>query len=532
MERLFTSGTLLPIYFNDVPPNRRATYVNPVCSEKEKDTGAVKFRMRATIGGNQIDYPYNKTAVTANLESIKILLNAMISDDAGFATMDLEDFYLGTPLPHPEYIRIPTRFIPPKGIAYYKLGQFLHKGALYCAVLKTHYGLPQAGALSQQRFFKHLAQHGYQQLPHSQSLFRNHDGSVRFALVVDDFAVVWRNKRSMDHLIATLRKLYTLKVDWEGSKYLGMDIGIDRSLRHVTISIPGYIEKLLRKIRPLGVKSAMTPSIYIAPNYKSARAQTATIDSSPLASDERKCDIQVIVGTLLHYARTVDPLILTAVHELGSIQAQPTESDCRKAERLPQYVSSHQNIGSRFYASTMQLQVQSDASYLCRTKARSVLGGYHYLGFPDRTNGPIFCTSKIISCVFSSVAEAELGAAFQNAQKAAEFRNTLAELGYPQPATTIMIDNTVAEGLAADTINAKRSKSMDMRFFWLRDRIKKGQFNVKHLSGKWNIADFFTKSLPKLKFYQFFPYIAINRDELPTIRRRKPTTITMTKTPL
>jgi hypothetical protein len=29
-----------------------------------------------------------------------------------------------------------------------------------------------------------------------------------------------------------------------------------------------------------------------------------------------------------------------------------------------------------------------------------------------------------------------------------------------------MIDNTVAEGLAADTINAKCSKSMDVRFFW------------------------------------------------------------------
>ncbi len=57
----------------------------------------------------------------------------------------------------------------------------------------------------------------------------------------------------------------------------------------------------------------------------------------------------------------------------------------------------------------------------------------------------------------ASVAEAELGAAFQNAQKAAEFRNTLHELGYPQQATTIMIDNTVAEGLAADTVNAKRS---------------------------------------------------------------------------
>ena len=228
MERLLTSGTLKPIMVSDIPPDKSATYVNPVCSEKLRDTGAIKFRTRATIGGNLIDYPYNTTAVTASLEAIKILLNAMISDDINLATIDLEDFYLGTPLPHPEYIRIPTRFIPPKVIAFYKLQKFIYKGALYCAVLKTHYGLPQAGALSQQRLFQQLAQHGYHQLTHSPSLFRNHDGSIRFSLVVDDFAVIWKDKPKINHFIQTLRKLYTVKVDWSGSKYLGMDIAIDR----------------------------------------------------------------------------------------------------------------------------------------------------------------------------------------------------------------------------------------------------------------------------------------------------------------
>ena len=54
----------------------------------------------------------------------------MISDNVNFATIDLEDFYLGTPLPHSEFIRIPTRFIPPKVVAFYKLRQYIHKGAL------------------------------------------------------------------------------------------------------------------------------------------------------------------------------------------------------------------------------------------------------------------------------------------------------------------------------------------------------------------------------------------------------------------
>ena len=131
---------------------------------------------------------------------------------------------------------------------------------------------------------------------------------------------------------------------------------------------------------------------------------------------------------------------------------------------------------------------------------------WDFLGTPELINGPIFCTSKIISCVVTSAAEAELGATFQNAQKGAQFRNPLTELGYPQRATPILVDNMVAEGLATDTINAKRSKSMDVRFSWLRDRIQNSQFFIRHIKGKWNISNFFTKPLPKDKFEQFSPY--------------------------
>jgi hypothetical protein len=53
---------------------------------------------------------------------------------------------------------------------------------------------------------------------------------------------------------------------------------------------------------------------------------------------------------------------------------------------------------------------------------------------------------------------------------------------------------------------------MDVRFFWLRDRIKQGQFAIRHLPGRWNISDFFTKPLPKEKFEQFTPYIIVPVD--------------------
>ena len=59
-----------------------------------------------------------------------------------------------------------------------------------------------------------------------------------------------------------------------------MNIDINRKERHVTLSMAGYIDKLLQEVRPAGVKSAKTPAIYFPPNYKRPGAQTATIDTS------------------------------------------------------------------------------------------------------------------------------------------------------------------------------------------------------------------------------------------------------------
>ena len=323
--------------------------------------------------------------------------------------------------------------------------------------------------------------------------------------------------------------LYQVKVNWNGTKYLGMDIRINRAKRHVTLTMAGYIKKLLKRVCPEGIKGASTPARYTPPNYTKPGAQKATIDSSPFVSEAQTKLLQSVVGTLLYYSRAVDPSICTAVHQLGSVQTKPTENDMANMHRLLQYVSSHSNNGIRYYASSMILQLMSDASYLCRPKARSVCGGFSYLGPPDAINGPISCGSWMINCVCASVAEAEIAGGFQIAQAATHHRRILGELGYPQPPTLLRMDNTVALGLASGRMNAKRSKSMDMRFFWLVDRVAQQQFYVEHIPGCWNIADHFTKPLPKTKFYQFFPYIVINMDEEPKEPEQKSSMVTYPK---
>jgi hypothetical protein len=95
--------------------------------------------------------------------------------------------------------------------------------------------------------------------------------------------------------------------------------------------------------------------------------------------------------------------------------------------------------------------------------------------------------------VVSSAAEAELGALFHNGKEAAWLRTTLTDMGHPQPPTPIQTDNACAAGIANDTVKQRRSKAVDMRFYWIRDRVAQKQFVVHWRKGADNLADYFTK---------------------------------------
>ena len=91
-------------------------------------------------------------------------------------------------------------------------------------------------------------------------------------------------------------------------------------------------------------------------------------------------------------------------------------------------------------------------------------------------NGAVFNISQIVPAVMSSVVEAELGALFVNTKMAVSMRQTLQELGHPQPRTPIQTDNSTAHALLTNKILPKALKAMDMRFHRLRCHAAQGQY--------------------------------------------------------
>ena len=92
-----------------------------------------------------------------------------------------------------------------------------------------------------------------------------------------------------------------------------------------------------------------------------------------------------------------------------------------------------------------------------------------------------------------SATEAEIGATYINVQEAVLIRTLLRKLGYPQPAMTIQVDNSTADGFTNETIKQKRSRAINMRFYWIHDCTSQGQFLIYWQPGITNLGDYHTK---------------------------------------
>jgi hypothetical protein len=147
----------------------------------------------------------------------------------------------------------------------------------------------------------------------------------------------------------------------------------------------------------------------------------------------------------------------------------------------------------------MIMNVHSDASYLSESDARSRACGHFFMGWspkdgdPIQLNGAFFTLCAILRFVVASAAEAELGALFLNCKEGMIFRMTLEELGHPQPKTPVHCDNATAVGIANKTVKRQRSRSMEMRYFWVCDKVAQDAYNVKWHPGQENLANYQSK---------------------------------------
>jgi hypothetical protein len=435
------------------------------------------------------------------MDTVKLMLNSIASvEGAKFMTIDIVDMYLMSTLDEPEYMRIKRTQVPDELMDSLDLWQYLDGDSIMVRVDGAMYGLPQAGRVAHRDLVSRLASAGYHKNEFIPCLFTHADGT-QFTLVVDDFGVKYTDKAQAQRLTDALTSAgYEVTTQWAPKKYLGISITFSQDGREVALSLPGYVEKMLKRFPQYGDRQARSPGVYTAPVYGQPTQYATNDTTGPLLTPAELTNAQAFIGSARYYAATVDLTVLTAINEAAGDLGRPAAIVHGKLSRIAAYLRAFPNRELVFKASDMVLSSQSDASYLSRLKARSVNGGIHYLGWRhDLTvpNGAVAAYSNVLDCVVSSVIEAEYGGVFNAGRRNVYLRLILEALGHPQlEPTTIFCDNMCAVSIAHGTCKLRKTKTVDMRYHWVRDRVRQGQLKVVWIEGANNLADFFTKPLP------------------------------------
>jgi hypothetical protein len=90
--------------------------------------------------------------------NIQILINSTLSnEDAIMMMMDIKNYYLGTPLPRFEYMKMVLSCFPKEIVQKLNLNALAIDGWVYIETRKCMYGLEQAGLLASQLLHTRLA---------------------------------------------------------------------------------------------------------------------------------------------------------------------------------------------------------------------------------------------------------------------------------------------------------------------------------------------------------------------------------------
>ena len=114
--------------------------------------------------------------------------------------------------------------------------------------------------------------------------------------------------------MTVLREHYNISSNWNGKRYLGLDLYWDYYNHKVYLPMLGYVAEALTRFRHKHLRKPQDQTYpHINPKY-GVKAQCAeATDEPPLLSKENKLKTQEVTGTLLYYDRAVDITMLTSL---------------------------------------------------------------------------------------------------------------------------------------------------------------------------------------------------------------------------
>ena len=204
------------------------------------------------------------------------------------------------------------------------------------------------------------------------------------------------------------------------------------------------------------------------------------------------------VGCLMYLMVGTRPDLAAAVGVLSQFAADPCPTHWQALKRVFRYIQGTKTYGIEFTVDGDALQGYSDADWAGDTESRRSTSGYAFM----MNGGCISWRSKKQRTVALSSTEAEYMALSEATQEEVWLKVFLCELGEMamDEAVKMYEDNQGSIALAKNPEFRKRTKHIDIRYHFVREKVEDGQVVLQYVSTLDMLADLMTKPIPGPQF--------------------------------
>ena len=368
-----------------------------------------------------------------------------------------------------------------------------------------------------------------------------------------DYIVIAHNNNSMFRSFKDkLTRRFKCKDLGELSKVLNMGI-LRTADGELFISQESYVRDLLERFKehvPAAANSVELPAdpkirLHAGGSMKVKPYPSETTGERSEAEGAKDCPGNIpykeLLGALLWLSQGTRPDITYAVSQCAKFAQKPKMAHWWALKRILRYLKGTMDFGIYYQRpgkeqATTVGRVNLPEGYMSSQSAKEAAGllSVDYSGNVDSdyansvddrrsvtgyvnflASGPVTWQSKTQASVALSTMEAEYMALAAEVQEVDMQRMVFEELGLSiaQP-TVIREDNKACQLFADHAGNFQRTKHIDVRYHFVRERIQKGSVRVDYVPTSENVADIFTKALPREPFFKFRAMLVVSKSSI------------------
>ena len=364
-----------------------------------------------------------------------------------------------------------------------------------CLLRKSLYGLKQAPRAWYKRFADFVLSLGFTNSRMDNSLFIYRKGSemAYLLLYVDDIILTASSNALRCSIMSLLSSEFAMKDLGPLNYFLG--IAVTRHKGGLFLSQRKYAEEIIDRAGMSTCKPSQTP---VDTKPKVGATTSAFFDDPSL--------YRSLAGAL-QYLTFTRPDISYAVQQVCLHMHAPRVDHMSALKRIIRYIQGTLDFGLHLYPSSISsLVAYTDADWGgCPDTRRSTSGYCIFLG-----DNLISWSAKRQPTLSKSSAEAEYRGVANVVSESCWIRNLLLELHCPvKKATLVYCDNVSAIYLSGNPVQHQRTKHIEMDIHFVREKVARGEVRVLHVPSRYQIADIFTKGLPRVLFEEFRDSLSI-----------------------